>query len=101
MVEARIRRASPAVIRVRVTPNARANKLVGFMEDGVLKVKLAAPAVEGAANKALLSFLAKTLNVRVRDLEIMAGHAGREKLITVTGVDPEAVTERLRTSLQR
>ncbi|MBI4770912.1 MAG: DUF167 domain-containing protein [Chloroflexi bacterium] len=84
-----------AAITVRVTPNARANKLVGLMDNGTLKVKVAAPAVEGTANEALLDLLAATLEVRARDLEIVAGERSRDKLITVMGLDAATVQQRI------
>ena len=91
--------AGGAAIAVRVTPNAKTNQLVGVMADGTVKIKVSAPAVEGAANAALLAFLADLLGVRERDLELVAGQTGRDKLICVLGMDAQAVQQRLMASL--
>ena len=61
---------------------------------GVLKVRAAAPAVEGAANTALLQLLADELEVARRDVRIVAGATSRQKLVVVEGLDPEALVAR-------
>ena len=54
-----------------------------------------APPIEGAANQALIRFLADEAWVsRGRDVRLVAGAAGRQKLIVVDGVDPDELTER-------
>ena len=58
------------VLQVQVIPRAKRSEIVGVL-DGALKVKLAAPPVEGAANKALVRFLAKTLSVRPSQIQIL------------------------------
>ena len=62
--------------------------------DGVLKVRVMAPAVEGAANTALVRLLADELGVARRDVRIVAGAASRQKLVVVDGVDSDAVVAR-------
>lgn len=57
--------------------------------DGVLRARVTAPAVEGAANNALVRLLADDLGVARRDVRIVAGGASRQKLVVVDGVDPE------------
>ena len=59
--------------------------------DGVLRARVTAPAVEGAANNALVRLLADDLGVARRDVRIVAGGASRQKLVVVDGVDPEAL----------
>ena len=59
------------------------------MVDGVLKARVAAPAIGGAANQSLVRLLADELGVARRDVRIVAGAAGRQKLVVVDGV-PEA-----------
>jgi uncharacterized protein YggU (UPF0235/DUF167 family) len=61
--------------------------------DGVLRVRVAAPPVEGAANQALLRVIAGALDVPRRDVRLVAGAGGRSKLIAVDGVTPERVLE--------
>jgi uncharacterized protein len=64
------------------------------VEDGVLRVRVSAPPVEGAANQALLRLLAAELDVPRRDVRLVAGAAGRTKLVVVTGIGPDEIVER-------
>lgn len=79
---------------VRVTPRAKHDEIVGAAY-GALKVKLAAPPVEGAANEALVKFLAERLGVRAAQVEIVSGHTAREKVVRVTGVSADEAHRRL------
>jgi len=60
----------------------------------VLRARVAVPAVEGAANQALLRLLATELDVPKRDVRLVAGAASRTKLVVVDGIEPERVLER-------
>ena len=82
---------SGSAIAIRVTPRAKKNEIVAILADNTIKIKLAAPPVEGKANVELIKFLAKTLGVKKTDLEIVAGKTGRDKLISVIGFDPDEV----------
>ena len=62
--------------------------------DGVLRVRVAAPAVEGAANQALIRLLADELGVPRRDVRMVAGATGRTKLIAVDGLSAERLLAR-------
>ena len=64
------------------------------MADGVLRARVAAPPVEGAANHALLRLLASELDVARRDVRLVAGAGGRTKVVVVDGVPPEAILAR-------
>lgn len=86
--------ATDAVLRVRVVPRARTNALT-VEPSGTLRVRLTAPPVEGAANRALLALLARELGLRRADLEILRGDHGREKLIAVRGSSAVALAARL------
>lgn len=81
-------------IAVQVVPRARRSEVAGPQGDR-LKVRVAAPPVEGAANEALLAFLAQALGLRKRDLELVAGERGRRKLVRIRGLDAAAVAARL------
>ncbi len=78
---------------VRLTPRAVADRVDGVL-DGVLKARVTAPAVEGAANHALVRLLAEELGVGRDDIRIVAGATSRQKLIVASGVDPEAIVAR-------
>ena len=72
------------MLRVRVTPRARTNALtVGA--DGVVRARLTAPPVEGAANRALVDLLAEGLGLKRAAFEVVQGVRGRDKLLAVRG----------------
>jgi hypothetical protein len=83
-----------AAFTVHVVPRARKNEIAGQMGDAI-KVRLTAPPVEGKANKALIAFLADQLGVRKSQVEIVAGETSRNKVISVVGLSPVEVEERL------
>ena len=82
-------------IRVRVLPRASRNAVIGVDAAGWLKVKLTAPPVEGAANTALVAFLAKRLGVATGRVRIHRGAASRNKVVEVDGWTDAALRERL------
>ena len=59
------------------------------MQDGTIKVRLTAPPVDGAANEALIMFLAGTFSVSRSSVEILSGQSGRRKIIRITGISDE------------
>lgn len=69
-----------------VQPRASRTRVVGE-HDGLLKLQLAAPPVDGEANAALLEFLAKQLGIPRHQVTLSAGDASRRKRVTVVGVD--------------
>ena len=75
---------------VRLTPRAAADRIDGVV-DGVLRARVGAPAVEGAANNALIRLIADALGVARRDVRIVAGATSRQKLVVVDGVSVDAV----------
>ena len=79
--------------RVRLQPRASRNEIAGVV-DGVLRVRLHAPPVDGAANEALVAFLADRLAIPRRGVRIVTGATSRTKMIEVDGVSSAAV-ERL------
>ena len=78
---------------VRLTPRGGSDRVDG-VTDGVLRARVAAPPVEGAANQALLRLIATELDVPRRDVRLVAGAGGRTKLVAVDGVEPDRVLER-------
>jgi uncharacterized protein (TIGR00251 family) len=87
------------VLRVRVQPRASRDAL-GGERDGALVVRLTAPPVDGAANKALLRFLARALGLAPSALRIATGAKGRDKRVSVAGLDSAAVFARLRDRME-
>jgi uncharacterized protein (TIGR00251 family) len=78
---------------VRLTPRSTVER-VEDATDGVLKVRVMAPAVEGSANASLIRLLADELGIARRDVRIVAGASSRQKLVVIDGVDPEAIVAR-------
>jgi uncharacterized protein (TIGR00251 family) len=76
------------VFAVRVAPRASRTAAAGE-HDGALKVRVAAPPVEGAANAELVRFLAKRLGVPPGAVEVVGGHTSRTKVIKATGAKAE------------
>jgi hypothetical protein len=72
-----------ARLAVRLTPRGGADRVDGVGEDGVLRVRVTAPPVDGAANEALCRLLARELGVARGAVRVIAGAAGRRKLVEV------------------
>jgi len=87
--------ADGVTLPIRAVPRAPRDAFDG-VSDGALRVRLAAPPVEGAANKALLAFLAMTLGLPKRDLTLIVGEKGRHKRVLVRGLTGAALIARLR-----
>jgi uncharacterized protein (TIGR00251 family) len=79
---------------VWVVPGAARSELAGVTAD-FLRVRLAARAVEGRANRELCRFLAERLDVRLADVTIASGASGRRKRVLVAGLSPDQVIARL------
>ena len=73
------------ILNVRVIPRAKKTELSGE-RDGALVVRLAAPPVDGAANEALIDFLARVLGVPRRAVRIVGGERSRNKRVEIAGV---------------
>jgi len=73
-------------IAVRLTPRGGADRIDGA-RDGVLRVRVAAPPVDGAANNALVLLLADELHVPRGAVRLVAGTAARTKVVEVDGAD--------------
>jgi uncharacterized protein len=83
-----------ATFMVRVVPRAARTAVAGVRGEALL-VRLTAPPVEGAANDALLAFLATLLDRPRRDLAIASGHTSRDKRIVVAGMRAADLLTRL------
>jgi uncharacterized protein (TIGR00251 family) len=73
------------IIEVKVAPRSSKMGIVGVM-DNMLKVKLTAPPVGGAANEQLIELLAKKYGVKKSDIIILRGETSRKKTVKITGV---------------
>ncbi|HKQ10539.1 MAG TPA: DUF167 family protein [Rhizomicrobium sp.] len=76
-------------LALRLTPRAARNGVDGVIADAegrpLLKLRLVATPVDGAANEALIAFLAKTLSLRKADITIRSGETGRVKILHLAG----------------
>jgi uncharacterized protein (TIGR00251 family) len=85
-------------IDVRIIPRARKTEVGGVRENALL-VRVAEPPVEGAANDALIQFLARLLRVPPQSVRITAGLHSRRKRVAIDGATLEAVRDRLQSWL--
>ena len=76
-------------LAVRLTPRASRTGLDGVVTGadgrGAVQLRVAAPPVEGAANAALIAYLAEALDLRRRDIRIVSGETARQKMVTLAG----------------
>ena len=81
-------------VLVQIQPNASRNSIVGMSGD-VLRLKVAAPPVEGKANQELIKFLSKYLHIRKSDISIEKGLTGRIKTVTIYGIEHDQLAKLL------
>ena len=93
----RVERNGTCALDVSVSPNAKRTEALG-LHDGALRVRLAAPPVDGQANSELLRWLASELHVPQRAVTLLRGQTSRRKQVRVEA-SPEAVEAWLRSIL--
>lgn len=76
------------LIKIKVIPNAKKNKVVE--SEGLFKVYVNAPAVDGKANKALIKVLSEYFDVRKSSVRIIRGEKSREKVVEVNSLAQSA-----------
>jgi hypothetical protein len=82
------------VVLVRVIPRSSRTRLAEIRDNRLL-VRLNAPPVDGAANKALVRVLAQTLEVQRRAVRIVSGERARDKSVLIDGLTSEEILARL------
>lgn len=82
---------------VHVVPNARRSEVAG-MHDGCLRIRVAAPPLDSRANEALVAWLADSLGLARRDVQLLAGAASRRKRLLLR-TQPQRVADWLRSRL--
>ena len=75
-------RGDGVLLLLSVMPNARRTEVDG-LHDGALRLRLAAPPIDGRANEALVAWLAKSLGVPKRDIEVLRGESSRRKQVAI------------------
>jgi uncharacterized protein (TIGR00251 family) len=86
--------APEARLTVEVRPRAGHDEIVGW-SGGALRVRVAAPPAEGAANDAVRALLADRLGCAPSRVEIVRGRTARTKAVRIVGLSPATVTARL------
>jgi uncharacterized protein len=85
-------------LEVYIQPNAGRSQVSSFSA-GVLKVRIAAPPIEGKANQKLIEFLSEVLDIAKSNLIIIRGQTGKHKLIEITGLSEEQINNRIERSI--
>jgi uncharacterized protein (TIGR00251 family) len=91
---------SGGALHVRVQAGAKKTELAEILDDGTIKIRLTAPAVEGKANHALIEYLSKILKVKSSSIEIVAGLRSRDKLVTVTNISIEQIDQTIHNAVK-
>jgi len=86
------------LLHLRVQPNASGNKITAVM-DGMIRLKLKAPPVEGAANKCCIKYLSGLFHLAKSRIEIVRGLRSREKWVWIKEAEPEVLREKLEEAL--
>lgn len=81
-------------LQLRVSPGAKRSAVVG-RHGTAWKVRVHASPEDGKANAAVVKLLADTLSLRERDVQIVSGHASRDKTVALAGLRPEEIERRL------
>ena len=87
-------RGESLTITLHVQPRARKTEIVGVYGDAI-KIKVAAPPVEGAANDELVAFFAEFFGVPKSAVDVLRGSKSRNKVVVVEGVTVAEFTELL------
>lgn len=91
------RQGDVLTLTLHIQPGAKRSEIAGLHGDA-LKIRLAAPPIEGRANEALLRFIAECFDVPLRNVELKQGGQSRHKRIAVQGstVDPQRLLEKVK-----
>jgi uncharacterized protein (TIGR00251 family) len=81
-------------LRLHIQPGAKKTEVVGLHGEA-LKIRLAAPPVDGKANACLIGFLAERLGVAKASVRLVSGESSRAKRVRIAGVDPSLVRDHL------
>jgi uncharacterized protein (TIGR00251 family) len=83
-----------AILTVHIQPKASTTECVGIHGDAI-KIRVAAPPVDGAANDELIRFLARRLSLPSTSVQIHSGAGGRHKRVLIKGATAQLVMTRL------
>jgi uncharacterized protein YggU (UPF0235/DUF167 family) len=81
-------------LRLRIAPGSRRPGIAGRYGDG-WKLRVAPPPEDGRANDAVVALIAEALELPRAAVSIVSGHAGRDKIVALDGIDPAEADRRL------
>jgi len=82
------------IIKVKIIPNSSINKIIGVYNDSI-KIAIAAPPVEGKANKKFITYLAKFFKIAKSKIEIVSGENSKNKLIKICDIKQKEFLKKL------
>jgi uncharacterized protein (TIGR00251 family) len=82
-LQAALQRDKRLNLSIKVIPKASKNEIVGFLEDGTMKLKIHAVPEKGKANAEICEFLAKTFGVGRRNVEVVRGETSAHKQVVI------------------
>jgi len=83
-----------AYLEVSIQAGASQNKVINY-ENNVLKLKIAAPAMEGKANRKIIEFLSSMLGVKKTSIIVKSGKTSKHKILEINGISPDEIKQRL------
>ncbi len=90
-----------SALTIRLTPKASRNAISGIAEDGTVKIHVTASPDGGGDNKALIQLLAEILDIPTANIAIIAGESGRDKIVSIVGLDAVTLTKLVRAHLEK
>jgi len=82
------------IIKSKIIPNSSKDKIIGI-HNSALKIAIAAPPVEGKANKRCISFLAKYFDIAKSKIEIISGINSKNKFIKIYNINPKEFLDKI------
>ncbi len=82
------------LLKIKVQPNSSKNG-IEKVENGLLKIKLTSPPIEGKANKDLIKFLSKLFSIPKMNFEIIQGEKSRIKTVKISGISLENLIKKV------
>ena len=89
-----------SALSVRLTPKASRDAISGIAEDGTVKIHVTASPEDGQDNQALIQLLSGVLDISTSNIAIIAGETGRDKIVSVLGLDAVTLTKLVRGYLE-
>lgn len=84
-----------AALAIRVTPRSSTNQVAEVLNNGTVRIRLAASGNDQQINRALLQYLSEILQIAISNLDIVAGTTGYDKLISILDMDVETVHQKI------